>query len=437
MSTKRFVAPNMREAMRLVRTTLGPDAVILNTNTLKNGVEVIASVTDSNKPKENVFLEPDKLDSLVEKPLSAHNMTAKILLGATQVRAQSQVNNKFQTQTKIPARHQVENLIDNNVLIPDPVQLPSSNRSEWISEGEVLSEVRNELQSIRDFLSAQLSGLAWQEFKRMKPMQLSLLRRMLSINIESNTAMKLLQQVEEGADLQLAWSEALSILTNNLPIEHFDLSVQKDPIAIIGTSGVGKTLTLVKMAASLKLKNPNAKMVFLSTVTDGVASNALLRGFSRLMQIPVVLIASPKEYVQAINLHGKNQTIFIDTPSLDHGVHELSFPWLKLERKPKTIIAIPATSQYIVLSNAIEKASFLYPSGCILTKTDESSSIGEALSVLINSKLPLFFYTDGIRVPTNLHLPVLTVLMEKLLKGQLSTQQAEMAWIRQPLQVNV
>ena len=44
------------------------------------------------------------------------------------------------------------------------------------------------------------------------------------------------------------------------------------------------------------------------------------------------------------------------------------------------------------------------PAGWILTKTDEATSLGGALSVLIRSGLPLAYVANGQRVPEDLHL---------------------------------
>src|SRR5690349_6561000 len=44
MKIKRFTAPSMREAIRLVRDEQGPDAVILSSQRAAKGVEVVAAV---------------------------------------------------------------------------------------------------------------------------------------------------------------------------------------------------------------------------------------------------------------------------------------------------------------------------------------------------------------------------------------------------------
>ncbi len=44
MKMKRYVAADMRKALVAVREEQGPDAVILSTRTLRDGVEVCAAV---------------------------------------------------------------------------------------------------------------------------------------------------------------------------------------------------------------------------------------------------------------------------------------------------------------------------------------------------------------------------------------------------------
>ena len=42
MNVKKFFAPNSRDALRLVREALGPDAVILSNRSVNGGVELLA-----------------------------------------------------------------------------------------------------------------------------------------------------------------------------------------------------------------------------------------------------------------------------------------------------------------------------------------------------------------------------------------------------------
>ena len=70
----------------------------------------------------------------------------------------------------------------------------------------------------------------------------------------------------------------------------------------------------------------------------------------------------------------------------------------------KVYLVVSATSQLAGLDETINVFNGINLDGCILTKLDEAVSIGPAISVLIEKKLPLAFISDGQRVPEDLHL---------------------------------
>ena len=70
----------------------------------------------------------------------------------------------------------------------------------------------------------------------------------------------------------------------------------------------------------------------------------------------------------------------------------------------KNYLVLPATSQYLVLKDAVERFSEVNIAGVILTKLDECRSLGPLLSILIQYELPIAYVSDGQRVPEDLHL---------------------------------
>ena len=69
-----------------------------------------------------------------------------------------------------------------------------------------------------------------------------------------------------------------------------------------------------------------------------------------------------------------------------------------------TLLALPATTASGAMQEIVDVFRTARPAGCILTKTDEATSLGGALSVLIRSGLPLAYVANGQRVPEDLHL---------------------------------
>ena len=66
-------------------------------------------------------------------------------------------------------------------------------------------------------------------------------------------------------------------------------------------------------------------------------------------------------------------------------------------------LALSATTDISALRRAIATFAPIQPDACLVTKTDEAASLGAILSVLIESQLPVAYYTDGQKVPEDMH----------------------------------
>ncbi len=69
----------------------------------------------------------------------------------------------------------------------------------------------------------------------------------------------------------------------------------------------------------------------------------------------------------------------------------------------KTYLVLSAATQQSGLDEAVRAFQRVQLSGCILTKVDEAARLGDALSSIINSRLPLAYIGDGQRVPEDMH----------------------------------
>jgi len=69
----------------------------------------------------------------------------------------------------------------------------------------------------------------------------------------------------------------------------------------------------------------------------------------------------------------------------------------------RVLLTLSATQQAGDLQDIVRRFAPAKPQGCVLTKIDEATRIGGALSTLIRHKLPVAYVTDGQRVPEDLH----------------------------------
>ena len=80
-------------------------------------------------------------------------------------------------------------------------------------------------------------------------------------------------------------------------------------------------------------------------------------------------------------------------------------------------LVIPATAQRRVLDDTYARFSRVDLSGAIITKTDESMSLGDAIGVCIENGLPVSYVTTGQRVPEDLEAASADVLVQAVLDG--------------------
>ena len=64
---------------------------------------------------------------------------------------------------------------------------------------------------------------------------------------------------------------------------------------------------------------------------------------------------------------------------------------------------LSAAAQAGAIEETLQRFAAAAPATCVLTKLDEATSLGGAMSALIRSSLPLAYVSDGQRVPEDLN----------------------------------
>ena len=126
-----------------------------------------------------------------------------------------------------------------------------------------------------------------------------------------------------------------------------------------------------------------------------------------------------KELEQALYQLRTRHLVLIDTAGMSQRNMKLSHQLDNLIANPdlpiRNYLVMSTTAQKQVLYDIVTQFKRIPLSGCILTKTDESISIGGALSVMIENDLPLSYVTCGQRVPEDLMMADPKVLAEQAL----------------------
>ena len=192
----------------------------------------------------------------------------------------------------------------------------------------------------------------------------------------------------------------------------FDCGLADGPrvLAFVGTTGVGKTTTIAKLAAKMRA-GFNVKIGLISADRYRVGAGHHLQSYAQMMNVKCITLSGKKIEDEALALRRALQEfrdmdlVFVDTagcsPRELNRINALEESLNGIEGMEK-ILLLPAPSNECDLRMARRAFERLEPSRLILTKLDETGFIGPVLNIAHESGLPLAFFTAGQRVPEDI-----------------------------------
>jgi flagellar biosynthesis protein FlhF len=359
MKIKRYLAADMRQALRQVREAQGPDAVILSTRKVADGVEVVAAVDyDESAPAPAVA------------PVQ---------------------------RTGVPPGSGSEGPAAAGALNPA--------RDRPGTEDATLAGLRAEVEGIRVLLERQLSGLAWGDLGRRNPQRASVLRSLAELEIHPRLARAIVAQLPAAGSLDETWRAALHLLGERIQVADDDLLDRGGVVALVGSTGVGKTTTVAKLAARFALRHGASQVALLTTDSFRVGAVEQLRTFGRLMGVPVRVVGTRDELGAALEDLGDRRLVLVDTAGMSQRDIRLSEQIAVFQGGSPLVrayVVLSATAQRPALEEVVAAFRGVPLDGCILTKLDEATGLGALLSVVIAQQLRVAYVSDGQRVPEDL-----------------------------------
>jgi flagellar biosynthesis protein FlhF len=426
MQVKRFFAADMRQAMKLVRDELGAEAAIIGNRRIAGGVELTAALDY-------------KLSALAPR---VPNMELEDELRKTQSRivsAQAELNNRSDSDASInlqlfsgkplsgPDTH-IEPTLEEP---PRPyTYAPPAAAAEPASGQRAYESMRSELNGLRELLEVQLGSLAWTQLQGSRPQQANLWRRLQRVGLSGPLSRDLLAMVPDTDEPRQAWRMLLAHLARMIAVPEIEPLEEGGVIALVGPAGMGKTTTLAKLAARYVLKYGAQNIALVSMDSFRIGAQEQLKTLGRILNVPVTHLDPGQSLAQALEPLVRKRVVLIDTAGL-----QASDPALRLQLeslagrgiKARNYLVLATTSQKQVLTAAYHSYKRCGLAGCILTKLDETASLGEVLSLAISHELPVAYLTDGPRIPDDVHLPRRHQLVSRAVSVQMQDEPSEEA----------
>lgn len=364
MKIKRFEAPDMRAALRRVQHELGAEAVILSTQNLGDQVCVIAALD-----YDAALLAPAK-----EPPPQARKAPSEpgpADAGATPYRLA--MASQEQARSTLGA--------------------PTANTP---TEDARVASIEQELSRLRELL---VDRLPQRDAADASPSGSNVLHR---IGIEPGLVTRLqteLQMLGVGENEKSLCASVVRRLQRRISDQ------EPHHLALIGPTGAGKTTTAAKIAARHLMRFPQARLRLVCTDTYRIGGREQLQSFARLLGAQVEVIDDFDRLQTVVAETQAPDLLIIDTPGIGPRDHELAQQLPLLTQIPGlcTLLCLQASTHPLESRRILRRYSSAQPAGLILTKLDETHLWGPALSLVVEQELPLFWVTDGQRVPQDLH----------------------------------
>ena len=294
--------------------------------------------------------------------------------------------------------------------------------------------MKAELASIRKLLEHQVSGLQWQDVERNEPIRAMLIKHLVNIGFREEIADELASCVPEQCSEASAWQQTQALLIERLQIANDDILSRGGAVALVGPTGVGKTTKIAKLAAKFAMLHGSDNVALITTDTYRIGAHEQLATYGRIMGCTVKVARDEAELAQYLYQLRSKRLVLIDTAGMGQRDTRLSQQLDALVNNDKVVIrnylVIPATAQRRVVQETLEHFHHIPLTGCILSKVDESLSLGEILSVLIQHELPITYITNGQRVPEDIDSANAQQLIQTVLnRDELESQSETHFWL--------
>lgn len=365
MKVKKFIAPTMPEAMKMIRNELGKDAVILNSKVVQKGglfgfftkksIEVIAAIDPQPIPKKQPINKENGRAPLDQKP---------------PVQIKEQVISKPDKE-----------------LLKEIQALKTMMESMSHNDGrESIEHYPGPLKDINQFLRDQEVDPSVREV-----IMSHVLEKWYLNHAQANTI-----QLQEWV------KDYLVEMLTPLPFGAIDYS--RKYINVVGPTGVGKTTTLAKIAAQAVLKYQK-KVAFITTDTYRIAAIDQLKTYAKILNVPLEVTYTLDDFKNAKDKYSHYDLILIDTAGRNFRnkqyVDDLKSV-IDFDEELETLLVLALTSKYSDMIDIVDQFSLIKIDKFIFTKVDETSKYGSMLNLMTKYKLGVAYLTNGQNVPDDI-----------------------------------
>lgn len=406
MIVKKYTAATETDAVLKAKEELGPGAVVLNVKTVKQRglarlfkrdfVEITAALED----KENQV-----------KPAAVENRQPRPAANDVPDFAAMSVLTEATIEKKLDTLHN---------LLADQIKKNEDDKQ----RAESVAQKRNEEVSDETRENSNIKYL------RM------VYNKLIESEVDERLANVIIEDIDSSLKKEANIDNIISAVYQKIILKlgepaAIDTENGRTVVFFLGPTGVGKTTTIAKLASEFKI-NKGLSVAMITADTYRIAAVEQLNTYAGILDVPVSVIFTPQELVEAIEKYSEYDLIFVDTAGRSHRnmeqLGELEELLATTENAQlgvniEKFLVLSATTKYRDLINITEAYKDIKDFRLLFTKLDETNAYGNILNIRAHTGAPLSYVTSGQAVPEDISVVDVQELAKRLLSGEVQDSQ--------------
>lgn len=409
MNLKTFIAPTVAEALTQVKSTMGTDAVIVHMRTFQARYWLglrrrqVVEITAGKGLHVGHRLRPGRGAGAAARPVElrpADSRSAPAVGLAAYTRGVNPAAGRLAPPGADPPPR---NMIDGGRAL---LETPAGNSAAILCLSTEMTALKN---VVKDLVTHTRNRNAPQVPEDLFDYYMQLIENQVAEELAGEIIRTLHKQVrpEQFGQPEVMRERLADHLEKLLPTTGPIKRIKTNGphvVALIGPTGVGKTTTIAKLAANLKLREKH-RIGLITLDTYRIAAVDQLKKYADIIGAPLRVVGNAEDLIDALRAMRDCDFVLIDTagrsPNDTMKLNELK-SLLAVAEPDEVHLVLSTTASEACIELAISRFSEVRADKIIFTKLDEAAHVGVVLNVVRKVNKSLSYVTTGQDVPDDI-----------------------------------